>query len=60
MRNGDLESTDWTSSDALELELAELVEEAHRRMIWRRLDVAAIAVVLTLVALSVYVIVWGS
>jgi hypothetical protein len=60
MRNGDLESADSTSPDELELELAELVEEAHQRMIWRRLHLAAITVALTLVALSVYVIAWGS
>jgi hypothetical protein len=64
MRSGDLDGADWiaewTSTDSLELELQELVEEAHARAIWRRLDVAAIIVVLALVALSVYAIGWAS
>jgi hypothetical protein len=60
MRRGDQDGAEWTSTDALELELQELVEEAHRRAIWRRLDLAAFTVALALLALSVYVIGWGS
>jgi hypothetical protein len=60
MRSGDLDGMEWTSTDALELELQELVEEAERRAIWRKLDYAAITVALVLVALSVYVIGWAS
>ena len=60
MRSEDLGGLEWISTDALEEELQELIEEEHRRVIWRRLDIAAITVALVLVALSVYVIVWGS
>ena len=59
MLSGDLDGAEWISTDELELELQELVEEAERRAIWRKLDIAAITVGLAFLALSVYVIGWG-